>query len=141
MININETHDQNLKSWVESANDPNTDFPIQNLPFCTFKHTSTEFGSSLGIRIGNEVIDLSQLLKTENFSDIFSSSEIMYSRLVSPGFGEDSFNNIATFSNDVRMEFRNRLVKLLSEDCPPEKQEKLKDCLLSVTESSFKSSL
>ena len=30
---INETHDPNLKSWVESANDPNTDFPIQNLPF------------------------------------------------------------------------------------------------------------
>ena len=33
---INETHDPNLKSWVESANDPNTDFPIQNLPFCVF---------------------------------------------------------------------------------------------------------
>ena len=33
MHEINETHDQNLKSWVESANDPNTDFPIQNLPF------------------------------------------------------------------------------------------------------------
>ena len=33
---INETHDQNLKSWVESANAPDTDFPIQNLPFCTF---------------------------------------------------------------------------------------------------------
>ncbi len=32
---INETHDPNLKSWVESANDPNTDFPIQNLPFCS----------------------------------------------------------------------------------------------------------
>ena len=33
---INETHDQDLKSWIESANDPNTDFPIQNLPFCRF---------------------------------------------------------------------------------------------------------
>ena len=34
---INETHDPNLRSWVESANDPNTDFPIQNLPFCLFR--------------------------------------------------------------------------------------------------------
>ena len=33
---INETHDQNLKSWIESANALDTDFPIQNLPFCTF---------------------------------------------------------------------------------------------------------
>lgn len=31
---INETHDPKLESWVESANDPETDFPIQNLPFC-----------------------------------------------------------------------------------------------------------
>ena len=37
MINVNETHDQNLKSWVESANAPDTDFPIQNLPFCVFE--------------------------------------------------------------------------------------------------------
>jgi hypothetical protein len=34
MYEINETHDPKLKSWVESANDPDTDFPIQNLPFC-----------------------------------------------------------------------------------------------------------
>ena len=32
---INETHDPNLNSWIESANDPNTDFPIQNLPVRT----------------------------------------------------------------------------------------------------------
>lgn len=31
---IDETHDPNLESWVESANDPGTDFPIQNLPLC-----------------------------------------------------------------------------------------------------------
>jgi fumarylacetoacetase len=36
MTTINETHDPNLRSWVESANDPNTDFPIQNLPFGVF---------------------------------------------------------------------------------------------------------
>jgi fumarylacetoacetase len=29
---INETHDPDLTSWVESANAPGTDFPIQNLP-------------------------------------------------------------------------------------------------------------
>ena len=39
---INETHDQNLKSWVESANAPDTDFPIQNLPFCAFTTKSIE---------------------------------------------------------------------------------------------------
>jgi fumarylacetoacetase len=61
MYEINETHDPNLKSWVESANDPNTDFPIQNLPFCNFKHDSTEYGSRIGVRIGDQIIDLVDL--------------------------------------------------------------------------------
>jgi len=29
---IDETHRADLRSWVDSANDPGTDFPIQNLP-------------------------------------------------------------------------------------------------------------
>jgi fumarylacetoacetase len=33
---INQTHDPNLKSWVESANDSGTDFPIQNLPLAKY---------------------------------------------------------------------------------------------------------
>ena len=28
---LNATHDPGLKSWVESANRPGADFPIQNL--------------------------------------------------------------------------------------------------------------
>jgi fumarylacetoacetase len=34
---INETHNPELSSWVESANDPATDFPLQNLPFGVFR--------------------------------------------------------------------------------------------------------
>jgi len=31
MLNLNETHNSDLRSWVASANDGDTDFPIQNL--------------------------------------------------------------------------------------------------------------
>ena len=34
---LNETHNPALTSWVNSANQTNTDFPIQNLPFGIFK--------------------------------------------------------------------------------------------------------
>ena len=34
---INETHDPALKSWVDSANSPDTEFPIQNLPLGVFR--------------------------------------------------------------------------------------------------------
>jgi fumarylacetoacetase len=36
-MRIDETHDPGLKSWVESANEPGCEFPIQNLPFGVFR--------------------------------------------------------------------------------------------------------
>ena len=61
MYEINETHDPELKSWVESANDPDTDFPIQNLPFCTFKKSRTDVLPIIGVRIGDELLDLVEM--------------------------------------------------------------------------------
>ncbi len=61
MYEINETHDPALKSWVESANDPNTDFPIQNLPFCVFSPRDDDqplFGR-FGAVIGDQVLAFS----------------------------------------------------------------------------------
>jgi len=58
---INETHDPALKSWVESANDPNTDFPIQNLPFCVFRKDS-QARERIGIVIGNQILDFSSCI-------------------------------------------------------------------------------
>jgi len=57
---INETHDPNLRSWVESANDPNTDFPIQNLPFGLFGRSDIGAKGQVGIAIGDQVLDLSE---------------------------------------------------------------------------------
>lgn len=56
MKSINETHDINLKSWIESANDPASDFPIQNLPFCVY--SDPEHGSTIGVGIGDKILNL-----------------------------------------------------------------------------------
>ena len=39
---LNETHDAALESWVESANAPEADFPIQNLPFGVFRRAGSD---------------------------------------------------------------------------------------------------
>jgi len=57
---INETHDPNLKSWVESANDPETDFPIQNLPFGRFD-LGDGSPAFIGVPIGDMVVHLGAL--------------------------------------------------------------------------------
>lgn len=53
---VNDTHDPALRSWVESAHDPATDFSIQNLPFGTFRH-EVEERPHVGIAIGDQVLD------------------------------------------------------------------------------------
>ena len=72
---INETHDPNLKSWVESANDPNTDFPIQNLPFCGFEYPEGDGDLGIGVAIGDKILDISGcesagLIDNENLAEI-----------------------------------------------------------------------
>ena len=60
---IDETHDPNLRSWVESANDPTTDFPIQNLPLalCGMTNISSQGVHAL-VPIGDSFLDLDQLV-------------------------------------------------------------------------------
>lgn len=55
---INATHDPALRSWVESANAPPTDFPIQNLPFGVFRAEGRARG---GVALGDCIIDLARL--------------------------------------------------------------------------------
>ncbi len=43
------------KSWVASANDPGTDFPLQNLPFGVFRHGDRD---RIGVAIGDRILDL-----------------------------------------------------------------------------------
>jgi fumarylacetoacetase len=54
-----------LKSWVESANDPGTDFPIQNLPFGVFRRRGSKEAPRGGVAIGEQIFDLAAVgLKT-----------------------------------------------------------------------------
>lgn len=59
MNQCNATHDPTRRSWVDSANLPDTDFPIQNLPFGVF----TEGGvRRAGVAIGERIVDLEAAL-------------------------------------------------------------------------------
>lgn len=61
------THDAALQSWVESANDPATDFPIQNLPFGVFRTGDDE--PRVGIAIGDQILDVAACIEAGLFED------------------------------------------------------------------------
>jgi fumarylacetoacetase len=58
MTLLNDTHNPALKSFVASANDSNTDFPIQNLPFGVFRRAGSKDDFRGGVAIGDQVLDL-----------------------------------------------------------------------------------
>ena len=68
-IALNATHDPQLRSWVESANLPDSDFPIQNLPFAVFRRAGTDESFRAGVAIGDRILDLRALRARGIFDD------------------------------------------------------------------------
>jgi fumarylacetoacetase len=71
---LDETHDPALQSWVESANDPASDFPLQNLPFGRFRRPG-EADWRIGVAIGDQVLDLRHtgLIDSDDMNALMSS--------------------------------------------------------------------
>jgi len=62
---MDRTHDPALRSWVESANAPGCEFPIQNLPFGVFRRKGSREQPRGGVAIGDQILDLAAFgLKT-----------------------------------------------------------------------------
>ncbi|WP_373085616.1 fumarylacetoacetase [Sneathiella sp.] len=85
MTSRNETHDPALVSWVAGANDPDTDFPIQNLPFGVVTPTS-EDDPRIAVAIGDCVLDLRACFRAGLLEGIVeSASEAVFEASVLNG--------------------------------------------------------
>ena len=98
---MNETHDANLKSWLESANDPASDFPIQNLPFGVF---STEGKRRCGVAIGDQIVDVSRV------ADLFTGG----AKEVARGCSGEILNPVMAQPDANLSAFRAQLSAMLS---------------------------
>jgi len=63
---IDATHDPKLQSWVESANQPGCDFPIQNLPVGAFQPHGQK--PRIGVAIGDSILDSSDWVPGETLN-------------------------------------------------------------------------
>jgi fumarylacetoacetase len=57
-MDIDQTHDPALKSFIASANVPGCDFPIQNLPYVAFRRRSATGEPRIGVAIGDDLLDI-----------------------------------------------------------------------------------
>jgi len=59
---LDGTHDAARRSWVASANAPDTEFPIQNLPFGVFRRRGSAGQPCVGVAIGDQIVDVASLV-------------------------------------------------------------------------------
>ena len=121
---INETHDPNLKSWVESANDPNTDFPIQNLPFCQFEGFDTGELFNAGVAIGDQILSINALRNRNLFNGTSAEEQVENS------FDTNDLEDLLYYGSDL---IRRRLIEILREDADAETKDLVRECLVPIS--------
>ena len=60
-MNLNQTHSPSLKSWIKSANEPGSEFPIQNLPYGVLRRAGSDDHFRVAVGIGDFALDLKAL--------------------------------------------------------------------------------
>jgi fumarylacetoacetase len=68
---IDHTHDPGLESWVESANAPATDFPVQNLPYVCYVRSGGSRPRA-GVAIGDQILDLTAAMRVETVAAVMA---------------------------------------------------------------------
>ncbi len=127
MLSLNETHAPDLRSWVESANQPGTDFPIQNLPFGVFTRALTPEPPRIGVAIGDRILDLRLCHRAGLFDgDLAPIGEA----LLSP-----SLNRLMALGPVSWSAVRRRVSELLREDRRRTLQKKVEPCLATMAEA------
>lgn len=96
-----QTRNNPLRAWIAAANDPECDFPIQNLPFGVFSVPGED--PRCGVAIGDMIVDLAA---TEKLGLLDGHGT----------FAKPQLNDFIALGRDVWDRIRAGLTELLSED-------------------------
>jgi fumarylacetoacetase len=128
MTKLNETHDIDLQSWVQSANNHTTDFPIQNLPFAIFKTRNTDQKFRAGVAIGDFIVDMPAAHKTGLFNNHLNSALDLLS--------QDVLNDFMQLGELTWSAIRLSLSRALREGS--KYQGSIASCLVSQSDAEYK---
>ena len=96
-----EENNANLKSWIDVT--PDSDFPIQNLPFGVFSHNGQ---TAVGVAIGDKVVHLGNAYDAGLISDVTEHNV----------FNEKSLNAFLSLGKNEWRNTRKKVSELLRED-------------------------
>jgi fumarylacetoacetase len=118
-----KTNDPSKKTWLSAA--PNSDFPLQNIPFGVF--LTRDDVITIGTRIGDHAIDLGALHQLGYFNGIPLTDDI---------FLQDTLNDFISDGHKTWRLVRNRISEIFDITNPilKENQEHLKIVLFTLDE-------
>ena len=93
---------QLLRSWVESANSADTDFPLNNLPYGAFHSAGSDLRA--GVAIGDRILDITAL-EQDGLLDLSETGV----------FTRGTWNDFMAMGSDVWVQFRTFLLTALAE--------------------------
>ena len=127
MPHLNETHDPQLTSWVATANDGRTDFPIQNLPFAIFRRQGSGEAWRGGVAIGDQIVDMAAAVQ----AGVFTGDALAPAQAAA----ESSLNRLMGLGPQRLSSLRKALSKALQTGASQEAA--LKACLVPQAEAEY----
>lgn len=126
---LDHTHDPKIKSWLDSANLPAADFPLQNLPFGVFQRLNSKEMPRVGVAIGDSVLDISACAAHGLFS---SPAEQAAKSCASP-----ALNALMALGQPHWTALRHRLHSMLRSGASQKIRSQVSACLIPLAETEL----
>ena len=131
MAHLDHTHDPTLRSLVASAQSPDTDFPIQNLPFAVFRRRDRGEAWRGGVAIGDQILDMAAAQASSAF-EAFGPAVDDAARLA----GSSELNGLMASGQAVWRALRHALSAVLADGAP--QAEVLRAALVTQAEAEYR---
>lgn len=124
---LNETHSPELSSWLPSANQAGTDFPIQNLPHAVFRRRGSAENFRGGVAIGDMILDMAAARAQGVFSGTAAETAL--------NAAAPMLNQLMAAGPEAWSALRLALSRLLRTGAP--EAERLRRCLIPQAEAEY----
>ena len=115
-----------VKSWIESANQSDTDFPLANLPYGVFTHANQ---TRIGVAIGDSILDLRACASEGLLAPLPSA--------VVDACTAALLNPLMALGSDAWSALRARITHLLRERATEDEQRRIHAMLVPMRESQM----
>lgn len=129
MHTLNHTHDAQARSWLASANAPDCDFPIQNLPFAVLRPAGTQQPFRGAVAIGDQALDLAALARIGLLA--------APAQAAAQAGAQESLNALMALGPSAWSALRHALFALLHQQASAAEQAALRDCLLPLAQVEY----